>query len=69
MAKKRPDLVRKFLADLAKDPEKLGSFILDPYGFMEDMKIPKKDQTRIWRAVTVDVMKHLVGAGVLHQHY
>jgi hypothetical protein len=69
VAKKPGDVVTKFLADLSKDPEKLGNFILNPKKFMEEMKIPKKHQSRIWRAVTLNVMKHLVNAAIVHQHH
>jgi hypothetical protein len=51
---------KKFLAELASDPEKLGKFILDPEAVMNQAKISKKDRTMIKNAVAHFIHEKLV---------
>ncbi len=55
-AKKSP---KKFLTELATDPEKLGRFILDPDGMMKAEGIDVKHHAHIKNAVAHDVAKRL----------
>ena len=77
MAKKRPPKlskkVLKFLAEITKDPEKLGRFILDPWGFLKSeniggIPIPKRLWEPIWRAVAHEVMDDLLNAAECYEH-
>jgi hypothetical protein len=54
---------QQFLTDLAADPEKLGKFILDPEGAMDEAKIAKKDRNQIKSAVAHFVHEKLVKPG------
>jgi hypothetical protein len=56
-AKKTP---QQFLTDLATDPEKLGNFILDPEGSMDDAGIGKKDRAHVKSGVAHFVNQKLV---------
>jgi hypothetical protein len=61
MAKKKPKKSPKqFLTDLAADPAKLGKFILDPEGAMDEAKIAKKDRPHIKNSVAHMVHHKLV---------
>jgi hypothetical protein len=53
-------LAKKFLTELATDPEKLASFINDPEGAMEARRIPKEDRAFIRNVVALEVAKKLV---------
>jgi hypothetical protein len=56
-AKKSP---QQFMTELATDPEKLGKFILDPEGAMDEAKINKTDRTQIKNAIAHFVHEKLV---------
>jgi hypothetical protein len=50
---------KKFLADIASDPEKLGRFILDPEGVLNEAKIEKKHHIHIKNAIAQHVHQAL----------
>jgi hypothetical protein len=52
--------IKKFLTELATDPEKLGQFILDPDRVLRAAKIDKKHWLHIKNAVAHDVHQKLV---------
>ena len=56
-AKKSP---KQFVTELATDPEKLGSFILDPEGALNQAKIDKKHRAPIKNGVAHLVHEKLV---------
>jgi hypothetical protein len=77
MAKKRPPKlnakVLRFLAELTKDPNRLGTFILDPWGFLATQRIggkpiPKRLWESILQAVTREVMDELLNAHAWYEH-
>jgi hypothetical protein len=55
-AKKTP---KKFLAEIASDPAKLGRFIHDPEGLMDELKVPKQHRVHIRNAIAQEVHKRL----------
>ena len=58
MAKKKAKLkpnVKKFLAELGTDPNKLGRFILDPETVMNEAKIAKQDREDVRKAMALAV--------------
>jgi hypothetical protein len=52
---------RRFLSQIGTDPEKLGRFILDPEGMMNEHGILKKHRHHIKNAVAQAVHKTLSG--------
>jgi hypothetical protein len=56
-AKRTP---KQFVTDIATDPAKLGKFILDPEGAMDDAKITKKDRVHVKNAIAHLVHEKLV---------
>lgn len=57
MAKKKTP--KKFLTELATDPEKLGKFIQDPDGMMAAEGIDEKHRAHVKNAIAHDVVKKL----------
>lgn len=61
MAKKsQKKTPKQFMTEVATDPEKLGKFILDPEGAMDEAKITKKERTQIKNAIAHYVHEKLV---------
>jgi hypothetical protein len=50
---------KKFLSEIGTDPDKLGSFIIDPEAVMDEYGILKKDRHEIKCAVSQAVHKKL----------
>ncbi len=50
---------KKFLAELATNPEKLGKFILDPEGVMNAEKVPKEHRMHIKNALAHEIHRRL----------
>ena len=48
------------MKEIATDPEKLGKFILDPEGAMDEAKIGKKERMQIKNAIAHHVHEKLV---------
>ena len=59
MAKKKKKSHKKFLTELATDPEKLGKFIQDPDGMLAAEGIDEKHRLHVKNAVAHDVHKRL----------
>ena len=51
---------QQFLTEIATDPEKLGKFILDPEGAMNEAKIGKQDRGHVKNAIAHFVHEKLV---------
>jgi hypothetical protein len=77
MAKKKPKKlpaeVLTFLADLTKDPNRLGRFIQDPWRFLKKQKIKGKPiDMDLWepilRVLAHEIMDDLLNAAECYEH-